>query len=360
MIPVYEPWLTEDERRTLMEAFDSGWISSKGEWVDRFEQAFAEYLGVQHAVACSSGTAALHLALLALGIGPGDTVAVPSLTFVATANAVTYTGATPVVCDVDANTWNLLPSSIDRAAAAPPRVVLPVHLYGNPCDMARLVQYARATNAYLVEDAAEALGATYRDRPVGTSGDIGVFSFFGNKTITTGEGGMVVTNNEIYAERARLFRGQGQTQTYVHDVVGYNYRMTNLQAAIGFSQLQRIDEILREKKRVYQHYVSRLWGTRCCLQEVPACGRHGHWMFAVRVPDRDAVRDRLSRAAIDHRPFFYPLDTLRPYLGRGNCQTARDVHNQGVVLPSSPLLTNEQIDRVCDVVLDREHVRKAV
>jgi perosamine synthetase len=230
MIPVYRPSIGDLERRYVVDAIESSWISSKGAFLDRFEREFAAFAGVEHGVAAANGTVALHLALAALQVGPGDEVIVPTLTYVASVNAITYTGATAVFVDSDPAIWTLDPARVEAAITPRTKAIEVVHLYGHPADMDPILDIARHHGLAVVEDAAEAHGALYRGRPVGSLGTVGSFSFFGNKIITTGEGGMLVTDDEELASRARHLRGQGvsATKTYWHDVVGFNYRMTNV------------------------------------------------------------------------------------------------------------------------------------
>jgi perosamine synthetase len=238
-IPIASPEIGEEEVRNVMECLRSSWISSRGEFIDRFEEAFAHYCDARHAIACNTGTAALHAALWAAGVRSGDEVIVPSLTYIATANAVRYCGAEPVFADSDPETWNIDPTDVERRITPRTRAIVPVHLFGVPADLGSLTALASAHGVAVIEDAAEAHGAMYDGRPVGAQGLVGIFSFYGNKIITTGEGGMVVTDDDGVAARCRLFKGQGQApnQTYVFPVVGQNYRMTNIEAAIGLAQL---------------------------------------------------------------------------------------------------------------------------
>src|SRR6266849_8650115 len=241
-IPVAAPSIGEEEMANVMEAMRSGWISSLGAFIGQFERDFAAVCGVAHGVAVANGTTALHLALVAAGVGPGDEVIIPSLTFVATANVVHYCGATPMFADSDPETWQLDPAKLEARITPRTRAIIPVHLYGHPCDMDAILELSARRGLAVVEDAAEAHGAEYRGRRVGAVGTVGCFSFYGNKIITTGEGGMCVTDDAALAERLRLLRDHGMDpkRPYWHEVVGYNYRMTNLQAAVGVAQVKRL------------------------------------------------------------------------------------------------------------------------
>ncbi|EFG9803382.1 GDP-perosamine synthase RfbE/PerA, partial [Escherichia coli] len=241
--PVYQPSLTGKEKEYVNECLDSTWISSKGNYIQKFENKFAEQNHVQYATTVSNGTVALHLALLALGISEGDEVIVPTLTYIASVNAIKYTGATPIFVDSDNETWQMSVSDIEQKITNKTKAIMCVHLYGHPCDMEQIVELAKSRNLFVIEDCAEAFGSKYKGKYVGTFGDISTFSFFGNKTITTGEGGMVVTNDKTLYDRCLHFKGQGLAvhRQYWHDVIGYNYRMTNICAAIGLAQLEQAD-----------------------------------------------------------------------------------------------------------------------
>jgi perosamine synthetase len=254
-IPIAEPWLGAKERRLLDECARSGWVSSKGKFVDQFEKMFARYCGVKYGIATSSGTTALHLALACLGIGPGDEVIVPTLSFIATANVVTYCGAKPVFVDSLGDTWNLDPAAIEKAVTRRTRAIIVVHLFGHPAHMHEVCAIAAKHGLHVIEDACEAHGSEYRGARVGSLGTMGCFSFYGNKIITTGEGGMVVTDDESLADKARLLRDHGMSKTrkYWHAHVGFNYRMTNLQAALGVAQMERIKEVIDPKTTQCSH-----------------------------------------------------------------------------------------------------------
>jgi perosamine synthetase len=241
--PVYQPSLSGNEKKYVIECIDSTWISSKGKFINEFEKKFADYLGVEYAASVSNGTVALHVALLALGIGPGDEVIVPTFTYIASVNSITYTGATPVFVDSDASTWQMDIADTRKKITPKTKAILAVHLYGHPCEIEELRKIADENKIFLIEDTAEALGSEYEGRKVGTFGDISTFSFFGNKTITTGEGGMVVTNDKELYEKCVHIKGQGLAKDaeYWHDIIGYNYRMTNICAAIGLAQLERVE-----------------------------------------------------------------------------------------------------------------------
>lgn len=357
LIPVAEPVIGGNEEAYLLDCVRRGWLSSGGDYVTRFEAALADAFEVQHALVCASGTAGLHLALAALGIGPGDEVIVPTLTFVATANAVRYVGATPVLVDCDEESWVLSPRAVEAAITDRTRAIIPVHLYGHPAPMDELLAIARRHGLAVIEDAAEAHGARYRARLVGGIGDVGVLSFFGNKIITTGEGGAVLTNDPSVAQRVRLLRGQGQhpDRRYWFIEVGFNYRMSNLQAAVGLAQLERLDWLLEGRRRVaswYEDFFTREFPD-LQLQVQQPWATSAMWMNSVVLPatfplSRDATMAAMLDHGIETRPIFYPLHLLPPTLPArsGPCLTATRIALQGLSLPSSSSLERDQVDYV--------------
>lgn len=356
MIPVAEPWITDREVELVTDAVERGWISPAGDYIDEFEQSFAEFVGTNHAFTTSSGTSALHLSLVAAGIGPGDEVIVPDLTWIACGNVVEYVGADPVFVDVTEETFTIDPGAVEAAITDDTAAIMPVHLYGYPCDMDPILDLAEKHDLFVVEDCAEAHGAEYRNTPVGSMGDVGCFSFYGNKILTTGQGGMITTDDDELAEAITLFRrdGMSRDRKYFHEVVGYNYRLTNLQAAVGVAQVERADEILDEKRRVAQQYRNSLSGS-VRFQSTPEWATPVYWMNTpvFETPEaRDAVLDSLSAADVETRPFFYPLHDQPPYRDDvpRKSSTAMELYRRGVNLPSGPLLTDEEIETVCESV----------
>lgn len=357
-IPIYEPMLGETEEATVMDAVRSGWISSNGKYIREFEERFAAFCGAAHGISTSNGTTALHLALHALGIGPGDEVIVPALTFVASANAVQYTGATPVFADVDPVTWTIDPAAVEPLITAKTKAIMPVHLYGHPAPIPALKALADQHGLLLVEDAAEAHGAQMGDQRTGVLGRVAAFSFFANKIITTGEGGMVTTNDSALAARCRMLRDHAMPpeRRYWHDEVGFNYRMTNLQAAVGVAQMARIDDFIARKRALaclYQQGLSNLPGITLPV-ELPGY-TNVYWMYSILIGDeygltRDELILALRERNIDSRPFFHPLDTLPPYRRGAPCPTALRLSRQGLNLPSAPALTNEQVQYICHIL----------
>jgi perosamine synthetase len=361
-IPVSQPAFLGNEKRYVNECLDSTWISSIGSFIDRFEERFAAYCGASHAVSCCNGTMALHLCLLGLGIGPGDEVLVPSLTYVATANAVRYCGAEPVFVDSDRSTWNLDPEDLSRKISPRAKAVIAVHLYGRPAPMAEVLAVARGHGLKVVEDAAEAVGATYRGRPVGSLADVAAFSFFGNKIVTCGEGGMVATSDPELAARIRQLKGQGQDfhRRYWFTMVGYNYRMTNIQAALGLAQLEEIDSHISARAEIAAWYRAELGA----VPGVVLAGREAHernvcWLFSVVLPHhggacRDEVMEELRRAGIDCRPFFYPCHILPTHRDSrpADCPNAEWLAERGISLPTWVGMGREQVRRVAASLAD--------
>jgi perosamine synthetase len=360
-IPVAEPDIGEREIAFLTDAARSGWISSIGPYIEKFEAGFAAYCGARHGIAVANGTVALHLALHALGIGAGDEVIVPDLTFVATAHAVIQTGATPVLVDVEEDTWCLDPAAVERALTPRTRAIIPVHLYGHPADMSRLNEIGRHHGIAVIEDAAEAHGASVGGQRVGGIGTVGVFSFYGNKLITTGEGGMVVTSDDALAARLRFLKDHGmhKERRYYHTELAFNYRMTNLQAAIGVAQLERIEQLRAAKRRVFEGYRARLADCRgVTLNAERDRYSSSFWMSSVVLDGYDAVRrdqlaSQLRQSGVDSRPFFAPMSAL-PHLAScrrvsadgDSCPVAARLSVSGINLPSGTKLTEQQVERV--------------
>jgi perosamine synthetase len=352
-IPVSHPVLAGNEKRYVMECLETGWISSIGRFIRLFEESFASYCEAGHAIACNNGTTALHLALAGLGVGRGDEVIVPTLTYIATANAVRYCGAEPVFADSEPLTMTIDPARLEERITARTRGIVVVHLYGHPANMDPILEIARRHGLFVVEDAAEAHGALYRGRKVGSIGDVSTFSFYGNKVITTGEGGMVTLNDAALDGRIRILRGQGMDpeRRYWFPTVGYNYRMTNIAAAIGLAQLEQIDGFLQKRRELACHYRRHLKPLADFL-ELPSeqsWARHIYWSYVIvlrdSVPlDRDNLMQRLEADAIETRPVFYPMHVLPPYYERDARYPVADrISSRGICLPMHGLLNEEDI-----------------
>ena len=362
-IPVSAPTLVGNEKRYVMDCLDTNWISARGQYVDRFEQEFAKFCGAKHGIACTNGTVALHLALLALGVGPGDEVIVPTLTFVATANAVRYCGATPVLVDCEAETWNIDPGLIESRITPRTKGIIVVHLYGHPVEMDAVMSIAQRHKLFVMEDAAEAHGALYRGRMAGAIGDIGTFSFFGNKVISTGEGGMITTSDDKLADTMRQLKEQGVDPKlrYWYPVVGYNYRMTNITAAIGLAQVEKIDWHIQRRIEIARRYQENLRGIRGLSWQVEKPQtRHVFQFVTVLVngeagKTRDEVIAHLASRQVEGRPVVFPMHTLPPYRDHVRGQkfpVAERISAQGINLPTSAGLTREDVDYVSECLTE--------
>lgn len=369
-IPIAASVFVGNEKEYVLDCVESSWISSAGKYVQQFERAFADFCGVSYAVSCSSGTTALHVALLALGIGPGDEVLLPTLTFVATANAVTYCGARPRFVDIEPNSWTIDPAQIEAKITERTKAIIPVHLYGYVANMDAIKEIARRHRLFVIEDAAEAHGAEFRGRRVGSLGDVAAFSFYGNKIVTCGEGGMVVTNSEEVARLTAQLRGQGidPDRRYWFPVVGYNFRMSNLAAAVGLAQLETVDWHLNRRREICSWY-------QTLLGEVPGVSRQVareecqsvDWMFTILLQDpirvdRDDVMAALAERGIETRPVFYPIHQLPPYeeMARadGPFPVADGIASSGISLPTWSGLSQDDVVYVCNVL--RECLAKGI
>lgn len=338
------------EKEYLNNCIDSTFISTFGPFVPEFEEKFAQYIGAEKAVSTQSGTAALHMALYELGIGEGDEVIVPTLTFIATINPVLFVRAKPVIVDVDPITWNINPQEIRKAITKKTKAIIPVHLYGSVCNIDEIIEIARENKLFVIEDATESLGATYKNRQTGTFGDFGCFSFNGNKLITTGGGGMIVSNNQKQAEHIKFLVNQSRdaSKGYYHPEVGFNYRMTNIEAALGLAQLERIDKFLEKKRKfrkIYQEVFNDLPYIKFQEEFDNSCG--SWWLTCIKFNkkniDIDNLKLKLKEKGIPTRNIFMPASEM-PYLKKYSrpCPNAYEIYNQGICLPSSTL--NEEGD----------------
>jgi len=363
MIPVFQPNIGEEEIAAVAEAIRRGEISgSFGESIPRFEEAFAAYCGCKFGIAVSSGSAALHLAVAALELKPGDEILVSASTNIATALAAYHNNLVPIPVDSEPRTWNLNLDLIEDLITPRTRAIIPVHLFGHPVDMQRLSDIARKHHLVVIEDCAESHGATFRDRKTGSFGDMGCFSFYANKIITTGEGGMITTNDAKLAEKLKLLRNLAfTTPRFRHELAGYNFRMTGYQAAMGLVQCEKIEKIIAEKIRVartYDRFLSKQAGLQ--LPAPAKNGRHVYWMYGVVVErefgiTRDNLAAQLREAGIDTRTFFCPMN-LQPALQkqpgyrRVECPVAESLWNTGFYLPSSPTLSEQTIQRIAEAI----------
>ena len=352
-VPLYEPYLRGNERAYVNDCLNSGWISSRGGYVQRFEQAFGDFIGAEHCASVCNGTVALHLALLAAGIGPGDEVIVPTLTYIASVNAIAYVGARPVFVDARGDTWQMDEAEVASRITPRTRAILAVHLYEGPCDIVALQSLCDRHGLRLIEDCAEAFGASVDGQHVGTFGDISAFSFYGNKSITTGEGGMVVCKTRSLHDRCYLLKTQGVSplREYEHSVLGYNYRMTNICAAIGLAQLELAETILKRKRKIAQYYRKALRDLPVSFMSRRAGDRQSHWMCSVVVDDadrRDPLREHLSARGIETRPFFRPAHAMPVFFERRSYPIAEALSVRGINLPSSPGLADRQLAHIAN------------
>ncbi len=354
------PKVGEAEKRMLIEAVESGFVSVVGPLVDRFQERMAAVLGVKQAVSTQSGTASLHMALHELGIGPGDEVIVPAMTFIATVNPVSYVGATPVFVDVTLDEWTIDPSRIEAAITDKTKAIIPVHLYGNSANMDAIIAIARRHNVYVIEDATESLGTSYGGRASGTMGDFGCFSFNGNKMITTGGGGLVVSNNAERLDHIQFLVNQAHDRgkKYFHPEVGFNYRMTNIEAAIGLAQLEQLDSFLQLKKTfatIYEKGLSDLDGVS--LQQDQPNSVNARWLTCIRIEregfDLPGFQTDMLAQGVPTRRVFMPITDFPPYSQHGTREdfpNASTLASEGLTLPSSTLNSLERIREACDML----------
>jgi perosamine synthetase len=350
-IPVSEPLLDGNELAYVVDCVKTTWVSSKGKYVDLFQEQFKDYCQMPFALAVSNGTVALHLAIEALGIGNGDEVIVPNLTFAASINAVLYAGATPVIADINPQTLNISITSIKELITPKTKAIMPVHLYGYPCDMDEIMQIAKDNGLLIIEDCAEALGSMYKGKPIGSFGDAATFSFFGNKTITTGEGGMVLFKDEKIAEMAAVLKDHGMSKSkrYWHEYVGFNYRMTNLQAALGVAQMERIDAFVEKKRaiaKIYDEAFKDINGL--VLPQDSESHFNSYWLYTMIVNkdiNLEKMMENLLKEGVETRPIFYPLNVMPPYLRFSENKTfsgTEAIAAKGISLPSSTNLSLEE------------------
>jgi perosamine synthetase len=360
MIPVYDPWIGEEEAEAVKQAVLAGEISgSFGKSIPRFEESFAARIGCRHGVAVTSGTTALHLAVAACHFAPGDEILLSSSTNIATALAIANNGLVPVPVDSEPDSWNLNPALMEELITPRTRAVMPVHLFGRAVDMAGVDAVAQKYGLKVIEDCAESHGATWRGQVTGTFGDLSCFSFYANKILTTGEGGMVLTNDDVLAEELRLLRNLAFTiPRFRHEKAGFNFRMTGYQAAMGLVQMGRFEEILRRKRRIAQLYHDGLSDlSSLVLPREPEGSVHVHWVYGLVLGDdfplgRDDLMKWLKSRGVDSRAFFHPMN-LQPCLQNvpgfksRPCPVAEKIGARGLYLPSGPLLTDAQVAEVC-------------
>ncbi len=363
MIPVCKPWLPGNEKKYVDDAIDTNWISSGGKYIEKFEEDFAKFCGADYGVCCTSGLAALHLACAALGLKKGDEVIVPTFTMAASINAVIFTGAKPVLVDCDKETYCIDVKKIEEKITPNTKAIMPVHIYGHPCDMDEINELAKKYNLYVIEDAAEAHGAEYHWKMCGAMSDIGCFSFYANKILTTGEGGMCITNNKALADEMKKLRNHAfDVPRFTHTEVGFNYRLTNIQAAIGCAQVENAKMLVEARRNIGLRYNVLLNGTKGLIlpKEKPEM-KNVYWMYAVVLDEsvkllRDEVKEKLKEKGIETRSFFIPMHQQPAYLNKtvenapdcsGDYPVSDRIGLRGFYLPSSSNLSEEEMKYVC-------------
>ncbi len=358
---VAEPTIGKKELKYIMQAVKSGWVSSKGEFISKFEEGLAKFHGVKYATTTSNGTAALHLALIAIGVKSGDEIILPTLTFAACASMIVHTGAIPIFVDISEDDWNIDPEKIEKAITHKTKAILAVHLYGHPCKMEIIKDIAKRHKLFVIEDCAEAYGAKENGKLIGSFGDVSCFSFFGNKIITTGEGGACLTDNAEIFKTIDLYKNHGadKRNRYFHPVAGYNYRLTNLQAALGLAQLEQLPKFLKIRERhenLYRKLFSNNWAIEFSpkrMQSKPVFWMHSFLIKSKKI-SRDGLIEKLFRDGIETRPFFIPLHMLPPFkkfVSRKSFPVAERIAKQGIQLPSSVNLTDGEILKIAEKIL---------
>lgn len=355
-----EPTISSLEKQYVNDCLNSGWISSRGKYVKKFEKAFAKFNKTKYASTTCNGTVSLHLILLALNIKKNDEIIVPNFTYVATSNTVLYVGANPIFVDCDVETYNIDTNKIKEKITKKTKAILVVHLYGNPCNMDAISLIAKKYNLYIIEDAAEAHGAIYKKKPTGSLGNIASFSFFANKTMTTGEGGMITLNSKKIYDKINILKNQGQfpkDKKYFHQILGYNYRMTNIQAAIGLAQLKKINQFVKKKRLInkwYKQYLSiAIKGGIIEFQKKTPNSKPSYWMNAITINEYKVnyIADKLKKYKIETRPFFTPMNEL-PYIKtKEKFVNSKTIYNKGIILPSGTNLTKQDIKIISNKIL---------
>ena len=351
-IPIYSPFIDRTEEDLVNDCMKSTWISSKGAYINEFEEQIKAYTNAAYCTTTSSGTSALHLAMLALNIGKDDEVITTNFTYVASTNSILFVGAKPVFCDIRSEDLNIDVNCIESKITPKTKAILYTNVYGFLCDYDRLNEIAKKHGLFLIEDAAESFGGTYKNSMSGTLGDISTFSFFGNKTITTGEGGMVLCKDLRHYNKIKKLKNQGNSErTYFHDVLGYNYRMTNIQAAIGIGQLNKVEKIISLKKRLYHNYKSNLENKVRFVEELEGT-KPSYWMTPIIFDSqskKERVEIKLKENYIETRPFFTPIDQL-PFYEKSTSDSANSIYKLGILLPSYPSLSENDQNKICKII----------
>ena len=353
---VYQPSLTGNEKKYVDECIDTSWISSKGHFVSDFENAFSKYIGTKYATGVCNGTVAIQVAIKALGITKDDEIICPTFTYIASANPIKEAGAKVVFVDSLRDTWQMNPEDVEKKITDKTKAIMVVHLYGHPCDMDKIMKIAKEHNLYVIEDCAEAIGSEYKGQKVGSFGDVACFSFFGNKTITCGEGGMVLTSSDYLHERILKIKGQGlaKYREYWHDTLGFNFRMTNIQAAIGLAQFEQVDKFINKKRQIADWYKKYLKGLPIEFHNEASNVKHTYWMNSILTETskmRQELRDYMKEQGIETRPTFYPIHTMPIYSDKYEKHpVAEDIALRGINIPSYPGLEENDVKNICEVI----------
>lgn len=355
------PSITSKEINYVLDAVENGWNLHFNDYVEEFEKSFAKYIGVKHAITTSSGTGALHLSLLAMGIGEGDEVILPEISAVASANVVTYVRAKPIFVDIEKDTWCIDPQSFKNAITKRTKAVMPVHMYGHPANMGEINKIAKENGLFVLEDACPSLGATFKGKKTGGLGDMAAFSFQGAKIVVTGEGGMLTTNNSKLFEKAAYIVDLGRDRrrgAFWHTLIGYKYKMSNLQAALGLGQLERVEGLIERKRRIFEWYYKKLGNIEGLFMNTEkSWARNIYWMSSIIIDrklsiTRDEFMQELKDRMIDTRPFFFPFSMLPMYKTNVDNPVAYHVGLKGINLPSGVNLTKKEVDYVSAQVID--------
>ena len=359
-IPISKPSITNKEIDYVNDAITYGWGERCYEYILRFQKEFGAYLGSEYCLATSSCTGAIHLALLAIGLKPDDEVICPDITWIASVSPITYVSAKPVFVDVEQDTWCIDPEKIEAAITPRTKAIMPVHVYGSVCKMDEIMEIARKYNLYVIEDAAEALGSEYKNKKCGSIGDIGVFSFHGTKTMTTGEGGMLVTNNKELFDEVLIYNDHGRShknpKMFWMDRIGYKYKMSNIQAALGVAQVERMDELVERKRQIFFYYKELLDDLHDITINVePAGTKNSFWMPTIILGssykiERDKLFAYLKENGVDNRPFFYPLSSLPMFESRLENEVSYSIYQQAFHLPTYHDMTNDDQERVVKLI----------
>ena len=357
-IPLYSPKIGIKEKANVVSCLNEKWISSKGKFIKLFENEFKKFTKIRYCTTTVNGTAALHLCLLALNIKETDEIIVPTFTYIASVNCIKYVGGKPIFVDSDVSTMQISLDDIEKKISKKTKAIIVPHLYGYSCDLSKLLKIKKKYNLFLIEDCAEALGSFYKKKHLGNFGDICAFSFFGSKTITTGEGGMVCSNNKFLIRKVIKYKGQGLSITnkkkyYWHDVVGYNYRMTNICASIGYAQIKTISKILKKKKDIYNFYKKNLDTKHVKFPTEVEGLNNSYWLIVIFFQSKrinQIINKLLNKNNIETRPTFYPIHTMPMYKKKNNFKNATQLNDLGMCLPSYPGLENKQLKKICKII----------